>query len=250
MNWLLENKTIIITWASWDIWLETAKLALNQWAKVIMIAYKNIKKLENEILLYDKNKVLIYSCDATNENEISAIFSDLSSKWIKIDWLFNNVWDLIERKSFNESNWDLYKNTIDINFKSAYLFTKYTINIINNNSSVVMMSSMTARWWKWNNSSHYWVAKSMMIWLTKSLANELAKKYNIRVNSVAPWYIKWAFHNKYTKKEVELEHAMANPLNRVWEPKDVSWVVVFLLSDLSSYVNWVTIDINWWSFIC
>jgi 3-oxoacyl-[acyl-carrier protein] reductase len=180
---------------------------------------------------------------------VKKVFKDLNNKWIKLDWLFNNAWDLIDRKYFKYSDWDLYEKTFEISVKSAYLFTKHSLEIFNNNWSIVMMSSMTARWWKWDRSTHYWMAKWAMSSFGKSLANELAKKYGIRVNIVAPWYIKGSFHDKFTKKDVEIEHAESNPLNRCWEAKDVSGVIMFLLSDLSSYVNWSTIDINWWSLV-
>jgi 3-oxoacyl-[acyl-carrier protein] reductase len=249
MKDLLINKTILITWASWDIWFQTALDCYHQWATIILLAHKNKQKLLDIFSEYDKNRVFIYSCDATDENEVKEIFDVLKLKSISLDWLFNNAWDLIERISIEYSSWDLYQKTFEINVKSAYLFTKYSLDIFNKNSSIVMMSSMTARAWNWDRSSHYWMSKWGILSLSKCLSNELAKKYWIRVNTVAPWYIKWSFHEKFTKKEVEIEHAIRNPLSRVWVPKDVSWVVIFLLSDMSSYVNWAIIDINWWSYV-
>lgn len=249
MKKLLKNKTILITWASWDIWLQTALDCYDHWANLILISNKNKNKIIEKFKNLDFSRIKIYSCDSTNELEVKKIFCDIKLKNLRIDWLFNNAWDLIKRIDFLKSDWKLFLKSFEVNVKIAYLFTKNSLEILNKNSSIVMMSSMTARWWKWDRSSHYWMSKAAIIWLGKSLANELWKNYWVRVNIVTPWYIKWNFHNKYTKKEVELFHAMRNPMWRVWIPKDVSSVVLFLLSDLSSYINWATIDINWWDFI-
>lgn len=176
-------------------------------------------------------------------------FKNLKLLETRIDGVFLSAGDLIDRCAFLDSDWNFIQKVIDVNIKSSYLFLKNVLPFLNNNSSIVTMSSMTARWWRWDRSSHYWLAKSAILGLTKSLANELPKTLQVRVNSIAPWYIKGQFHDKFTKKEVEVAHAESNPLKRVWEPRDVSWVVVFLLSDLSSYVNWATIDINGGNFI-
>ena len=250
MEKLLSNKTILITWASWDIWIQTALDCYHQWAKVILFAYRNKQKLIEIFKKYDQKRVLIYSCNATDEVAVSRIFKKLEKQWILLDGLFNNIGDLIDRKYIAESEWWLFESSFNVNVKSAYLFSKYSLNIFNKHASIVMMSSMTARWWNGDRSAHYWMSKWAITGLAKSMATEFSRRYGIRVNVVCPWYIKWSFHDKYTKKQVELEHARNNPLLRVWVPKDVSSVVIFLLSDMSTYVNWATIDINGWSFIC
>lgn len=249
MEQLLKNKTILITWASGDIWLQTAIDCYDYWANLLLFSYKNENRILEKFRGLDETRIKVFSCNATSEDEVNEIFENFKHLKIKIDGIFLSAGDLIDRCHFIDLNWDFIQKVIDINIKSSYLFLKNALPFLNNNSSIVTMSSMTARWWKWDRSSHYWLAKSAILGFTKSLANELPKQFNIRINSIAPWYIKWQFHDKFTKKEVEIEHAELNPLKRVWTPKDVSWVVVFLLSNLSSYVNWTTIDINWGSFI-
>lgn len=249
MHNLLKWKNILITWASWDIGLATAKMCYDNWANLYLFSFRNEYRLKDFFKLYDKNRINIYSCDATDELEVEKIFNKLKSQKIKLNGLFNNIWDLIRREYFLNSNWKLFNDSFNLTMKSAYLFTKFSYELLEIEASIVMMSSMTARWWKWDRSSHYWMSKAAIVWLWKCLADELWKINKIRVNIISPWYITWSFHNKYTKKEVEIEHSMNNPLWRVGTPEDVASVVVFLLSDLSSYVNWANIDINGWSFI-
>lgn len=251
MRNLLKWKTILITGASWDIGMQVWLDCYDQWANTILIAFKNTPKLKERFRNLDASRYKIFSCDVTNEESVNDVITELIKSWTKLDGIFNNAWDLLSRSEFENTNWKLYKKTLEVNCKSAYLFTNKSINLLaKTTSSIVMMSSMTARSWKWDKSTHYGVAKSAISGLWKSLSYELWRKYWIRVNIVSPGYIKGSFHDKYTLEEVEKKHAIDNPLRRVGTPKDVSWVVIFLLSDLSSYVNGATIDINWWSFVC
>jgi short-subunit dehydrogenase len=54
--------------------------AYNQGANIILLAYKNKEKLLKEFSKYDKNRVFIYACDATKEDEVKKVFKDLNNK--------------------------------------------------------------------------------------------------------------------------------------------------------------------------
>jgi 3-oxoacyl-[acyl-carrier protein] reductase len=74
-----------------------------------------------------------------------------------------------------------------------------------------------------------------MIAFTKSAAKELAKR-NIRVNAIAPGFIKTRMTDKLSgdQQQAVLEHV---PLGRMGDPKDIADVAVFLASDAARYIT-------------
>jgi 3-oxoacyl-[acyl-carrier protein] reductase len=86
----------------------------------------------------------------------------------------------------------------------------------------------------------YGAAKAGLIALTKTLAVELAAAA-IRVNSVAPGAVRTPRLMEITSDARRAESARHIPLGRLAEPEEIARVVLFLASDLSSYVTGQTI---------
>ena len=74
-----------------------------------------------------------------------------------------------------------------------------------------------------------------MIGLTKSLAKEVAGR-NVRVNAVAPGFIQTAMTDKLNDKQREGLSTQI-PMVRLGQPEEVAKVILFLASDLASYVT-------------
>ena len=80
--------------------------------------------------------------------------------------------------------------------------------------------------------------------MTKSFAVEMAK-YNIRANLVNPGFIKTSYFEKFKKKSKLYDWTISRiPQKRWGDPNEVSNLVCFLLSDLSSYINGTSINID------
>jgi len=91
--------------------------------------------------------------------------------------------------------------------------------------------------------SIYASSKAALISFTKSLSKELGP-LNIRANAVAPGLTKTSMIEKGISKKI-LEDALKRvPLKRVAEVEEIANVVVFLASDLSSYVNGETLFVT------
>lgn len=246
----LKNKIVLISGASGDIGMACAKLFLQEGAKLILHSFRHPQQV-NDFIGKNKKNIIHINCDATDENQVKRQFDLLSKKYgIKnIDIVVNNVGDLIKRCTVDELEWDFVQKTIDVNVKSAFLFTKYCLPILKRGSSIIFISSSTARYGKGDRSSAYGLSKGAILSWSKCLANELGPK-GITVNTVTPGYIKGDFHKKYTKKEVESEHSLRNPLGRIGEPEDVARVVLFFASLHNSYVSGTTLDVCGADYMC
>jgi len=81
----------------------------------------------------------------------------------------------------------------------------------------------------------YGSSKAALIWTTRSLAKELAP-FNIRVNAVAPGLTETRMG--HYRKEDEVEKVLERtPLRRMAQPREVAEAVVYLASDMASYVT-------------
>ena len=91
--------------------------------------------------------------------------------------------------------------------------------------------------------SIYASSKSALIAFTKVLSKELGP-FNIRANAVAPGLTKTSMMNDQMSQKLIDETLSKIPLKRVANPGDISNVILFLASDLSSYVTGETINVT------
>ncbi len=79
---------------------------------------------------------------------------------------------------------------------------------------------------------------------TTSLAVELAP-HNIRVNAIAPGFMKTKMNERVTKKpELLRKFKGAIALGRIGETEEIATTAIFLASDASSYVTGITILVD------
>lgn len=240
----LKDKAVFVTGASGDIGLACAEAFVKEGANLILHSFKNSNVIEKFAKKYPESDIFHINCNATDENQIKNQFDLLLTQKpnLKVDVLINNAGDLLDRKSLSELDWSFVQKTIDVNVKSAFLFTRYCLPFFAHDSSIIFISSLTARCGKGDRSSAYGLAKGALLSWSKCLANELGNK-SIRVNCITPGFIKGQFHDKYTKKSVELEHAKRNPLGRVGIPADVAQAALFFASVSDGYISGTTLDV-------
>ncbi|MEU6381222.1 SDR family NAD(P)-dependent oxidoreductase [Streptomyces sp. NPDC046909] len=84
----------------------------------------------------------------------------------------------------------------------------------------------------------YGAAKAAVVQLTKTLATEVGP-HGIRVNAVAPGWIRTPMTDRHGESQERTEALMArmSPLGRVGEPEDVAHTVLYLASDAASFTT-------------
>jgi 3-oxoacyl-[acyl-carrier protein] reductase len=105
-----------------------------------------------------------------------------------------------------------------------------------NNASVV-------GWRAQRGQAHYAAAKAGVMALTRCAAMDVAA-HGIRVNAVAPSLAMHPFLAKVTSEELLAELTTREAFGRAAEPKEVANVMVFLASDLASYLTGEVISVS------
>ncbi len=183
-----------------------------------------------------------YRCDVSNGDDVKALIQTVLDDFGKIDVLVNNAG--ITRDGMlmrmKEEDWDLVLN---INLKGAFLTTREVVRpmmkqkggrIINITSIVGMMGNA--------GQANYTASKGGLISLTKTTAREYASR-NVTANAVAPGFIDTALTRELPEKNKEQMLAQV-PLGRMGTTEDVANAVVFLASDMASYITGQVLPVN------
>lgn len=224
------SKVFVVTGAASGIGRSCAEQLLRSGAMVIGI------DLEKGDLAYDNYNH--YMASITDEEAIRKITDDVIYNYGKIDGLVNaaGIWG--NSKPFFDTETSEWERIISVNLTGTYIVSKFVANamIPNKSGKIVNISCLRSIIFR-NNMTDYAASKGAVVALTSAMALDLAP-YNIRVNAVAPGFIytgmtKGSFDNEEIRKQSET----LIPEGRLGQPEDISKVVLFLLSDLSDYIN-------------
>jgi 3-oxoacyl-[acyl-carrier protein] reductase len=108
------------------------------------------------------------------------------------------------------------------------------------NGSIINMSSVVGVSGN-AGQANYSASKAGIIGFTKSIAKELGPR-NIRCNAIAPGFIETEM-TKAIPEDARKEWAEKIPMRRAGQPEDVANLVIFLGSDLSSYISGQVINV-------
>ncbi len=240
---LLEGKTALITGAARGIGKAISLKLADEGADVAFtdLNYdENARALEEELLAKGV-KAKAYASDASDFADTEKVVNQIIEYFGKIDILVNNAGitkdTLLMRMT--EEQWDA---VIKINLKSVFNFTKAAMKSMmkTKGGSIINLSSVVGVGGN-AGQANYSASKAGIIGFTKSVARELGSR-NIRCNAVAPGFIQTEMTARLPQ-EVRDEWISKIPLKRGGTPEDVANVILFLASDLSSYVSGQVINI-------
>jgi len=244
MSLSLEGKTALVTGGSRGIGRSIA-LILAEYGADVAITYASsvdaANKVKEEIESKGRQAKAIQA-DAVDLSKAEDVISEITDDWEKLDILVNNAGitrdNLILRMS--EEDWD---QVIDTNLKSIFNYSKAVAKPMmrNRGGSIINISSVVGLSGN-AGQSNYAASKAGIVGFTKSYAKELASR-NIRANVVAPGYITTEMTENLDEKLLEAIKA-DTPLGRPGDADEVSQVVAFLASDLSSYITGETIRVD------
>lgn len=240
---MLKNKVAIITGATRGIGFATAKLFLENNAKVVILGSKeeSVNKALKDLEEY-KDNILGYYPNLTNYQEVEKVFNDVYNKFGSIDILVNNA-GVSSATKIDEYKDNEFEKIIDINVNAIYICSKIATKFMKNNGGGVILntSSMVSLYGQPSGSA-YPTSKFAVNGFTKSLARELGR-YNIRVNAVLPGVVETDMV-KSLPKEVIDPIVSKIPLGRMAQPIDIANAFLYLASPMASFVTGALLSVD------
>lgn len=189
-------------------------------------------------------RAIALPADVRDRASLDGMFDSVVRHFQRIDIVVNNA-AIIRDRSLRKMSDDEWSDVIDTNLTGVYNVCKAAQDKLAQNGRIVSMASISAVV-GFYGQANYSSAKAGVIALTKVLSKELASR-GITVNAVAPGVVLTEM-GKSIPDEVR-DQMLANiPLKRFGEPAEIANVILFLCSDLASYVTGQTIHVNggWW----
>ena len=234
MMWSLQNKKALVTGGTKGIGLAVTKEFLDLGAEVLVIA-RDTKSIQGRL----KNSSNLFTMDGDIADPAfrPSLLAKIAENWGRLDILVNNVGTNI-RKKFTEYTEAEYRQLFETNLFGMTELTRLAFPLLKNsgNASVVNMASVAGTF-DVQSGPPYGMTKAAMIQLSRHLAVEWAP-FNIRVNSVSPWYIETPLTESVLSQPDRLEKIIARtPMDRVGQPEEVASLVAFLAMDKASYIT-------------
>lgn len=242
---LLEGKIALITGSSRGIGWAAARVCAAQGAKVFL------NGVSDEALLRERAESLraefggfaeALLFDASDPSQVKDAYGAVFRQFKRLDVLVNNAGILQDNLLAMVSPEEMHR-TFRANVESVILNMQYASRLMARNraGSIVNISSIIGRVGNEGNVV-YGASKAAVIGATYSAAKELAAQ-NIRVNAVAPGFIETDMVRGLSTEKYEQRIASIR-MGRAGAPEDVANMVLFLASDLSSYVTGQVIGVD------
>ena len=230
----LKAQVAIVTGASRGIGATTAKVLGSAGAHVI-VNYKTNAERAGEVaeaIISSGGSAEILGFDVADEAAVGRHIDDIMARHKRIDILVNNA-GISKDALFLRVRPEMLNEMIDVNLKGSFFCTFHAARymIKQRRGKIVTVSSIVGLGGN-AGQSVYAMTKAGLIGMTKSFAKELGPR-GVRVNAVAPGLVDTDMTQGMDREAIVKEI----PLRKMGSPEEMAEVVLFLCSDLSSYIT-------------
>jgi 3-oxoacyl-[acyl-carrier protein] reductase len=239
----VRGKVAVVTAAGRGIGRATA-LLLSHWGASLVLVDKDgdARRIVRDEILHGGGAAESHATDVCNEAAVKALFTDIASRFDRIDILVNAVGGgkPAALEDISAAEWS---RMLDFNVTSCFLCAREAARHMPTGGRIVNIASLAGLSTSQLQGVHYTTAKTAVIGLTRHLARELAPR-GILVNAIAPGATLTERIRAQMRPEQERELVARIPLGRLAMPEEQAGAILFLVSSLSSYITGVTIDVS------
>lgn len=244
---LLEGRTVLVTAAAGTgIGSATARRCLEEGAVVVLSDRHQRRLAETHEELagrYGTERVHAIPCDVTIEAEVQRLFDGAVAAVGHLDVVVNNA-GLGGTALLTEMTDEEWHRVLDVTLTGTFRCTRAALrHMLPRRRGAIVNNASVLGWRAQAGQAHYAAAKAGVMALTRCAAAEAAP-YGVRVNAVAPSLAMHEHLHKVTSPELLEELSRREIWGRAAEPWQVATVIVFLASDLASYMTGEVVSVS------
>jgi NAD(P)-dependent dehydrogenase (short-subunit alcohol dehydrogenase family) len=236
----MHGRVALVTGAAQGIGRATALAFAEEGAKVVVADVQTVKGKETVSLIQKAGGTAIFvGTDVVVESDVQTLVSETVAAYGRLDFAANNAGiegDFVPTADVPAEMWN---RVIAVDLNGVFLCMKYEIQqmLKQGGGAIVNVSSMMAQICTPTTSS-YSAAKAGVVGLTHAAALAYVKK-NIRINAICPGNTRTDILDRYSRTNpTEYEVLLsATPIGRLFEPREMANVIIWLCSDKASAVT-------------
>jgi 3-oxoacyl-[acyl-carrier protein] reductase len=244
----LCGKTSLVTGGGQGLGAATARMLARAGANVILNYFADREGVNRQRADQTAQRIgqraVVIEADVRSLQQVEAMIDRVVHHFGRLDIVVNNA-GIVRDRTLKKLSPDDWQAVIDTNLTGVYNVCKAAGERLSEGGRIVNLASVSAVI-GFFGQSNYAAAKAGVIGLTKVLSRELAKR-RITVNAVAPGVVMTEM-GKTIPDQQRAEMLESIPLGRFGEPEEIAGVILFLCSELASYVTGQVIHVNggWW----
>lgn len=236
---MMAGKTMLITAAAGSgIGGSLAQRAAEEGATLMLsdMHERRLGETADRIAALGLPRPEIFVCDVTQEDQVQALIAAAIDRLGHLDILVNNA-GLGGNAPVVEMTDDQWLRVIDVTLNSVFRLTRAVLpHMYGRQSGAIVNNASVLGWRAQKLQSHYAAAKAGVMAFTRCSALEAAE-HGVRINAVAPSLAMHPALSKVTPPGLLEELSAKEAFGRPAEPWEVANVMLFLASDLSSYMT-------------
>jgi len=242
---VLLGKIALVTGAGQGNGRAIAKGLAKAGAKVIVtdLVEQNAQAVAQEILTAG-GQALAYELNVTSADQCHVLAAIVAREIGNIDILVNNAGIIVRENLDSPQVAENLSRTLEVNVMGTFHPTHAWLQALRATKGAIINLGSIASSVGIPNVVGYSPSKGAVKQLTQALAVELAKD-GVRVNAIAPGVIETPMtsHTREAPERLE-KFMMRTPMARVGQAEELVGPVVFLASDMASYVTGVTLAVD------
>jgi 3-oxoacyl-[acyl-carrier protein] reductase len=243
---LLTDRVVLVTAAAGTgIGFATAKRCAEEGATVVLSDRhpRRLAEAASSLASVTGEEPLTVECDVTVEEQVQAMIDAVVARHGRLDVLVNNA-GLGGTATVVEMTDEQWHRVLDVTLTGTFRCTRAALrHMVARGSGVIVNNASVIGWRAQEGQAHYAAAKAGVMALTRCSALEAARS-GVRINAVAPSIAMHEHLAKVTSDELLSTLAGQEAFGRAAEPWEVANVIVFLASDLASYLVGEVISVS------
>jgi 3-oxoacyl-[acyl-carrier protein] reductase len=240
---LLDGRTAVITGSAQGIGFAIAEAFAAEGANVVIADINGDAATASAERLGIGDRAFGVSCNVTKGADVDALVSAATDRFGSLDVFVNNA-GITRDATMRKMTEDMFDEVIAVHLRGTWLGTRAASTAMReqtNGGSIVNISSISGKVGLLGQTN-YSAAKAGIVGLTKAAAKEVGFA-KVRVNAVMPGLIRTPM-TEDMREDIKEARLKEIALARMGESAEIAQPVLFLASDMSSYITGAVLEVT------